>query len=111
MQRKNAANYYSLLKLIKTWCSENKDKLLQEERLNSVEFIFEHLRKNLLSTTYLRISRILNNYNHHLYFIRVLQKLYQINPVELEKIVLIETDEQLSQRIDELLNMEKKNNE
>jgi len=112
MQRKNAANYYSLLKLIKTWCSENKDKLLQEERLNSVEFIFEHLKRNLLSTTYLRISKILNNYNHHPYFIRVLQKLYQINPVELEKIVLIETDEQLSQRIDELLNMEKnKNNE
>ncbi len=112
LQRKNAANYYSLLKLIKTWCSENKDKLVQEGRLNSVEFILEHLKKNLPSTTYLRISRILNNYNHHPYFIRVLQKLYQINPFELEKIVLIETDEQLSQRIDELLNMEKnKNNE
>jgi len=112
IQRKNAANYYGLLKLIRTWCSENKDKLLQKERLNSVEFIFEHLKRNLLSTTYLRISKILNNYNHHPYFIRVLQKLYQINPVELEKIVLIETDEQLSQRIDELLNMEKnKNNE
>jgi molybdenum cofactor biosynthesis enzyme MoaA len=101
-QKINASNYHNLIELLQSWAKEKHTSTNHELFINETH-LFVQLKKQLDSNLFNRLQTFLKEYQSHILYNQLLQKLQQIKPEELELILQNLTDNEIHQHIEKLI--------